>query len=816
MFKNYLLIAWRQILKNKLYAAINTLGLTLGLSIFVFGMLMVDYEQSHDSHWKNADRIYSISTFFSPQANIGVNETFGTFSAFAPFIDREISEIEYTARTITEEFLVSHDNRHFYEEIRFADPGLTRIFDFEYVEGDETAIDDPTGVIITTELATKYFGSEVALGKTLTLDHNVPLRVTAIVRKPPPSTHFTSNFIGSTDFTAIAPLAALNTATGYSLDGNFNNLSSSDFTYVLIPPDKDRAWLQANIDGIYERHYPDKDEERLDGLNVRPIGEANTLIWDAANLPVLEAIQLLGFLVLVVAIVNYTNLATAQSMSRVREIGLRKTMGASRRQLTTQFLVESTCIAAFAMLVAIAGVEVMVPVFNNATGRGMSIDYLGMLPWLAVAVVVVGVVAGAYPARMISRSTPIEALRAGGKTGSQNARFRTGMLILQFSISIFMLAMVMVMYFQNQKIEESSNIYPKSQIITLTRLGIAPIQEKMETLRNELLNLPGIDNVSFSSQVPYIGNNSAFDVTRERGDETQAFLLTQVVIDDRFLDTYEIEILAGRGLSRDIAADSIKAGVFAGNVILNELALQKFGFGSADDAVGKVFYDVSTRRQPRAYTVVGVFPNQNFRGFHNSILPTAFLMQPQQAAQRGPDSYRYASIRVQGDGLARTLDQIENVWDRIIDDYPLQAEFLEDTFGETYVIYTGMTMVFVSFAVVAFTLSLVGLFGLAAFLATARTKEIGIRKVMGARLGQVVRLLVWQFSKPVLWSLPIALPLAYLAARQYLTFFAGRLDAPSAFIAAAGLIGVVVAWAIVGVHAVRIGQRNPIYALRYE
>jgi len=816
MLKNYFVMAWRQILKNKLYAAINILGLVVGLAVFVFGILLVDYERSHDTQWSNADRIFTIGSLFGPKAGVGVSQTDSAYTAFAPFIAAEIDGVEEVARTVGREFLISINDNHYYEHVTFADPSLLKIFDFEYLEGDARALEDPDAVVLTREMATKFFGTGPVLGKVIELDHQLSLQVGAVIEDLPRTTHFRSSLLGMAEMSMLAPLQALHNAIDYDLAGNFRNLSSGDVTYMLVQPDRSRDWLQAGIDAVYEQHFPERGRDFVVGLKVRPIAESNTILWDAIGLPMLDTIRLLGFLVLVVALVNYTNLATAQSMSRGREIGLRKTMGASRAQLIGQFLVESLCMAVLAMLVALALLELLIPAFNTVMDKELAINYATTLPGLIATTIAVGILAGAYPALLITRAAPIDALRDSGGKSAKGSRFRSLMLMLQFAISIYMLAMVMVVYFQNLKIEQASQIYPRSQIISLQRLGVAAIQDRLQTLRNELMKLPGVENVSFSSQLPYLQSNSSFEATPEAGDENQIFLLSQISVDEHFLQTYDIPLLAGRSLSREIAADTIREGVYDANIVVNELALDRLGFGTPEQALGRVFYDDSPDRQSRAYTIVGVTPNQNFQGFHNEIKPTAFLMREAGFDPSRPGAYRYGSVRVAGVGLADTLTRIEDTWDDLIPGYPLQSEFLDDTFNDVYVIYNGFSVAMGGFAFIALSLSLIGLFGLAAFLAQARTKEIGIRKVMGASMGQIIRLLIWQFSRPVIWALLLALPLAYLSADMYLKFFADRIPLPVGIVGFAGLVGVFVAWSIVAVHAVKIAGANPIHALRYE
>lgn len=812
MLKNYLLIAWRQIVKNKLYASINVLGLVTGLSVYVFGSLLVNYENSHDTFFERADEIFTVGSVFDPSAGIGVTMNDSIYSAVGPLIEADVEEVLAVARTVNREFLVSVGDTHYYELIRFADPAFLQIFDLEYLAGDSQALEDPNGVMLSRETAVKFFGRTDVVGEMLTLDHDVNLRVTAVVEELPTNSHFSSAIIGgNVGLTMTAPLAALNKATDWDLAGNWNNLSTGNLTYLLFPEGTTLDDVQRALDGVWEAHYSDDMKEFITEMRARPLVDANTVVWDMVGMPVLESVQILAILVLVVAIVNYTNLATAQSLGRSREVGLRKTMGASQTQLLLQFLVESICIVAISMLIALALMEMIVPVFNEASGRGLSIDYLTTLPWLVVTTLIVGVISGAYPAYLITRTTPITALRQSASSGGKGGIFRSAMLGLQFTISIFMLAMVIVVYAQNQKVSNSSEIYPRSQIITLERLAIDDIQARRETLANEIRRIDGVEHVTFSSQVPFEQSNSYSDYTNTPGDEENTVNLNQIFIEDHFLSAYNIPLLAGRDFDASLAADTVKADVFQANVIVNELAVQRMGLSSPEAAIGHVFYDLPDDREPRAYTIIGVVPSQNFLGFHNEIKAINFMMS---AAE---NNYRIGSVRVAaGVPLADMVSEIEQRWDRLIPEYPLQSGFLDETFADVFDVFNLTTQVLGGFAVIALLLSTIGLFGLAAFMAQSRTKEIGIRKVMGANLAQIVRLLVWQFSKPVMWSLLVALPLAYFGSQVYLDFFADRIEAPAAIVLGSGLAAILFSWTIVGVHAYRVARENPIRALRYE
>jgi putative ABC transport system permease protein len=502
------------------------------------------------------------------------------------------------------------------------------------------------------------------------------------------------------------------------------------------------------------------------------------------GMPVVAVISLLSLLVLVVACVNYTNLSTAQSLGRSREVGMRKTMGASQRQLLGQFLVESLVITAISMVVAIAALELIIPLLNNAANKALKIDYLQTLPWLVLTTVVVGLLAGAYPAWLITRATPIEALRDSARKGKKGARMRAVMIGVQFAISAFMLAVVSIVYVQNEKVKESSYVFPRSEIYTISRLSIDGVQERYEQ------------------------NNATRNVTLQPGDEAGKMSFHVIDITPDFFATYDIPVLAGRGLSRDIGNDKSKEEDETLNIVINELAAEKLGFASAQAAINQRFYWLRDEGINTEFVVVGVVPTQNIVGLFNEVKPFMF--------EYDSDTLRIGSIRISGGNMMDTVAEIEEAWNRVIPEYPMQGRFLDEVFDDVYNILKYMNVALAGFAFVALALALIGLFGLAAFMAAQRTKEIGMRKVLGASTAQIARLLVWQFSKPVLWALAVALPAAFFASTVYLNFFAERIESPILVLIVAGALAVTLAWSTVAGHAIRIARANPIVALRYE
>jgi putative ABC transport system permease protein len=487
---------------------------------------------------------------------------------------------------------------------------------------------------------------------------------------------------------------------------------------------------------------------------------------------------------------------------------MRKTMGAGQRQLLTQFLVESLVITAIAMVIALAALEIIIPLLNNAANKALAINYLQTLPWLVATTVLVGLLAGLYPAWLITRASPIDALRDSARKGKKGSKVRSVMIGGQFAISAFMLALVAIVFMQNEKVKESSYEFPRSEIYTLSRLNVDSIRDRLDTLRHELEALPNVDSVAYASQVPYEQNNSSRSVSVEPGDEAGKFNLQYMSMSPEFLDTYDIQMLAGRELSREISNDAEHEDSETVNVIVNEMALEKLGISSPAAAINQRFYNFSDDGAVPEFVIVGVAPTQNITGLFNAEKPWMYLYNPEYV--------RIGSIRITGGNMMDVVEQIEEVWDRVIPEYPMQGRFLDDTFNDIYNILKFMNMALAGFAFMAFSLALIGLFGLAAFMATQRTKEIGVRKVLGANSFQIARLLVWQFSTPVLWALAIALPAAYFASSVYLNFFADRIHSTIPVLLAAGIVATLLAWGTVAGHAIRIARANPVLALRYE
>lgn len=810
MFISYLKLALRNLVKNRLYACINIGGLAFGISIFVFSSILLNYETNHDNMFSKRDRTFVVGSVFNPESKITISELMNVRAPYGPLFELEIEEAEAVARAYLRHRLLSVDDKGFNIGFRFVDTSFTQIFDFKYLYGDSTAIDDPHGLILTASTAKMIFGRTDVLGEVLELEHRESLHVSAVIEDVAKDSHFNSSFMPNGTLSAVASLALLAKLENFPVEGRWTDFSMFDTTYILLPEQYDRAWLTDQVNTVSDRHAPSDEREYVSALKIMPLVEIHNAVWESMGIPVLESVRLLGILVLLIACVNYTNLAAAQSFGRAREVGLRKTLGATPLQLQAQFLLESITVTFFAMVLSISIIELLIPIYNNLTGKIVELNYTSTLPWLAFTTLFVGLLAGAYPAVLISRLNPIDSLRNILQKGKTGNFIRSTMTAVQFTISIFMLAMVMIIFFQNDKMRENSNIFPKSNIVLLEGIGSQAIQKKHKLLKQELSALKGVSSVTYSRHVPFEQSNPFVKMTPIRGDKTLALNINLRSVDDDFLETYNIRLLSGRTINRSFSNDVYQNNRYQLNIVINELAAKQLGFDSGQDAIGKSVFKIPTQRVPEnhQYTIVGLIPDLNFNGQFTEIKPTAFYIRN--------DMHTYGSIRVDNLNLDKTLSEIDTVWQQVIGDQPIRRKFLDDVFNIMFNIFQMMNSVIAVFSAVALTLALIGLYGLAQFMTQRRTKEIGIRKIMGASTAQIVRLLIWQFSTPILWSLVIALPITYLASNAFLNFFANKITFVIPLILLAAIMAITTAWAIVAAHAINIAKASPIQSLRYE
>jgi putative ABC transport system permease protein len=803
LVSNYILLAFRNLSKNKLYATINIGGLALGLMIYIFGSIIVEYEENHDHMFPKRDQIFTVGSIFAEHSGENILEYPNVRLAYAPLFKKEIKEMIEISRVVLRLNVITSEQTNKFFGVRFADDGFTNIFDFNYLYGDKTALDSENGVIITESTALELFGSADVLGKEFLLNNNYSLIVNAIIKDIAADSQFNSSYIPDTKLTIIASMKAFISETDFKEEGEWTSLEPTDMTFVLLKKNATKEWFQKEVDRVHKTYTPKEQYSYISALKVTELKNNNLSMWSSFGFPIMESISLISLLVLITACLNYTNLGTAQSFGRTREIGLRKTFGAEKRQLITQFLTESFIITLFSMIVAIAAIELIIPFYNNQFNRALSLNYLDILPWLIVTVIIVGVCSGAYSALFVSNLKPINSLKSILIKSPLGNTFRSFMIALQFSISIFLLAMALIIYFQNEKAQGLSTDVPKKNILIVQGIHFDQIKEKRDIFINRVLKLEDVSSVSLSNSIPYW--DSGLNTNFKHVVNSKDVKLTVTSIDDKFFSLYNVNLIAGRDLNSMITNDNYDTNRTEINVVINQLAAQNLGLPRDGSVIGKSFYRSIDSIK---YTIVGLKKDDYFFGMQSKIKPNVFYINN--------DLRKSISIGIDGSKTDQIIKDITIIWNDLYKNHPIQINLLDFYFSLLFGLLNGINMVLALFTVVALCLGLVGLFGLAAFMSQRRTKEIGLRKIMGATVSQVVRLLILQFSKPVMWAILISTPLIYITSDIYINFFPEKIETVIPIIILACGVSILISWLIVSVHAFKIAKAKPIHSLRYE
>ncbi|MFC1542972.1 ABC transporter permease [Candidatus Neomarinimicrobiota bacterium] len=818
MFRHYCLTAIRILKKRLSSTIIQSIGLAIGLTVFMLVQVVAEYEENFDTFFTKSDRIYTAYIHINPRTGLNMKSINGIYTAFQPVMSINVPEVEKSARLLGREHMVKSGDKKFFEALRYVDPDFLEIFDLEFIYGNARgALPDPNSVILSESIARKYFGDANPLGKLITVENQHELQVTGIFADLPPNSHFTTSITSEGSFSMVATTGALNRIEGFDLQGSWRGVSSDNLTYILLAEGTDVARVEESLRSIYDQHLNDQDKEFVDGFGLRPLQKMNLFLWESTGIPAMAAIRILGLIVLMIACLNYTTMAAARGLSRLREVGLRKSIGANRGQLVFQFLVESVFIALIALIIAVVLTKSAVPVIGRTISRPIvfqPLDNPATLGGLVFLMLLTGLFAGGYPAFVISRVKITDALRGEtGRLGKPNV-MRNVLLVIQYTFSVVLVIAVIVTFAQNRKMQAGAFSYHRDHVVNVYRMSGSDIASHFDALRSGWQAIPNVEYVTISSQVPFEQRLAMSQVSPVSGDESRKIDLLRIDIGEDFADTYDLNLLAGRNLTVEYAEDSYRRNEdneYAQsmvNAVINMSVVTAFGYESAEDAVGKFYYEVGDEATDVTYRIVGVFEDVNFLGPHTQIRPTAFYM-PEEVPQ-------VASIRVSTENLPTTLNQIDAVWDRVLPDYPIDRGFLDDRFNEIYTIFQGINAALLAFAVIGVSLALIGLFGMTVFLTDGRTKEIGVRKVLGASVTSLIRMLTWQISRPVLIATIIAEPLAYFATITYLNFFTDRISLSLPFFLEIGLLVMIFPWLIVGIQAYKVSVANPAEVLRYE
>jgi putative ABC transport system permease protein len=824
MFGNYLSAALGNLIRNKLHAAINLFGLALGLATAILIGLYVRDEVTFERFLPNYEQTYrfeSVDTGVDGQRQIFAS----TPHALAANLPEAFPEIDQTARMMAGSYGMRHGDIEAVEATYSVDPNFFQVLGYKLIQGDPAkALATPDSIALSRAMALKYFGTTDCLGMTLELDRKDVVRVGAVFEDLPSNTSlYGIKFLLS----SLVPVSGLAVADK-SPPLPAGQYSTDTRIYIRLKPGASVEAVNARLPGFMDKLYPEDPPGPPPRsaflapiasihLHGRELGDFRA----GSDLATVYAISATGLLVLLVAGINFVNLVTARATRRALEVGVRKAAGATRRQLITQFMGESIAYAFAALLMGMALVELALPSFNGFLDRTIVFGYwrdptlLFGLPALALAI---GLLAGFYPALVLSSFRPAAVLK-GAISAQGSGTLRQVLVVLQYAISIALLIATAVIYRQTNFATESSLHFDKDMIVAVSLGGVpgeavpdghyAYDQATVERMRDRFAAIPGVKAAADSWVVPDANGTAITGWHPANNPGGQPINAGRVVQGFGFFELYGIQPIAGRSFSRDHGEDAAaETPEVEGTAVINESAVRSFGFASPQAALGQeVGMDIDDNRiQQRR--IVGVVPDFPLATIRTRIPPTVFMIEPDWSA--------FLNVKLSGDKVPETLAAIDRIWKEMVPNRPIQRQFIDDRIEHLYRDITRQGEVFAGFALVAVLIACLGLFGLAAFTAERRTKEIGIRKAMGASTQDILKLLVWEFAKPVLIANAIAWPLAYLVMSRWLEGFAYRIALDPLLFVGAGLIALAIASATTLYHALQVARSRPVMALRYE
>ena len=806
MLRNYLRVTLRNLLRQKGFSAINIAGLATGMGAFVLIMLFVQNELTFDRHHESADRVYRIE--LDAQVMGQAVTTTNTPIPLTRALMDEVPGIE-TASHIDgfPRILVSNGDKSFYEDDYFlADSTIFDILSLPLVKGDpKTALAEPNTMLITDDAARRYFGDEDPIGKRLEVDNRTEFVVTGVILPVTDRSHFRPSLIGS-----------------FSSSPRYNDsewLNNTIYTYIRLQPNADVKEVESSLDNLVLKYVAPRIEQVMGGswddavaaglkygFRLQPVkdiylrSKATDQIGPTGDMRYVYILSIIAVFVLVIACINFVNLTTARGAGRAREVGLRKVLGSERTQLVIQFLGESTLVVAISMLLALGLVGVALPWFNGVSGAS-----LVLAPWVYVALVaitiVTGLASGMYPALVLSSFKPAAALQGSFIKGGKGATLRSALVVLQFVISVALLAGTGIVYNQLRFLQNRDVGFEKNQVLVLP-IETQEFLNTFDAFRDEAIRQTGIVSVASSSGMPgpnHIHQTTAFRGEGKAADDIMLSALAEVSYD--YVPTLGLTMLEGRNFTADLETD-------AENFLISEAAAAEIGW-SPQEAVGKQLIQVGGNLDDtdRIGQVIGVFKNAHFNSLHQEVQPVILGMRANR---------RYVPVRFGPEQTSEVLASLEALWSRFEPGYPFRYYFLDDDYARFYEQENRLGQILGYFTVLAIIISCLGLFGLSSYVTTLRRKEIGVRKVLGASVASVVLLLSREFTKLVLIACLVAFPIAYLAMRSWLQSFAYAADIGWVTFVAAGAAALIIAWITVGYQSIKAAVSDPVRSLRYE
>jgi ABC-type antimicrobial peptide transport system permease subunit len=788
MIRNYTISFIRFLRKHKAYSINNIIGLSIGMASAVLIYLWILDELSFDKFHENYYNISRIvSTWDNADGDISIT---ATAAPLAPKFEESFPEILESARFSPAESdkLISYGENKYYEsDVAFADKEFFRIFTHPFIRGSS---DNPyptvNSAVITEKIAQKYFGEEDPVGKMITLDEEILITIGGVIENVPANSHLHFDILFNFE---LMP----------SLGWNLHWENNSIFAYVLMSDNFDYPSLKTRIDtltrelyshGTYEFHL-----QPLSDVHLRSSFDIDIYGHTEPTYQYISIFALIGTFILLISVINYINLSTALSTIRSREVSVRKVFGAGRPQLIRQFIGESLLLSLLAYLIAMLVVEFTLPQFNQFTGKEVSVNYsdasftIGML----IILVFTGIFSGAYPSLYLSSYIPVKILQGDVKAGP--VTFRRILVILQFSAALVMIICAGIVFRQLGYIQSRNLGLDTDQVIYCNVKG--SMSEKYHAFRQELLKYPGIKGVANSSSLPTWNDQGTYWMGWDGKNEEDEIFMDINKVDYGFVSTFGIEMAEGRNFSMDRPADSTC-------FILNESAIRVM---QMEDPIGKRFMLWGVEGQ-----IIGVMKDFNFKSLHKEIEPLClFMTNPYHN-----EIYGYIYIKLDGNDIRKTLNVIESTWKDINPYYPLDYTFLDEKYDALYISESRMRSLFTIFAILSIFLSCLGLYGLSAFMAEKRIREIGIRKALGARPWQIMTVFSWDALKWILISNLIAWPIAWLYMKHWLNDFAYKTKVSPMIFILSSLVVLAIALAALSFQALKVSRSNPAVSIKHE
>ena len=807
MIKNYIKTAFRNLLKNKGFTAINVLGLALGLATCLLIVFYVFDELSFDKYNLNADRIYRVNN----DIKFGGNE--GSYAVApapaAATLKADFPEIEQVARVRNQGGnQVKKGTQNIQENAMvFADPTLFSVFTLPMISGDpKTALKDPHTVVITEKIAEKYFNSANAVGKVLTFNDTALYKVTGVIKNVPSQSHFHFDF-----FISMSTLAESRENAWFSI--NFN-------TYILFRPGADIAAFKAKLPAFMVRHAGPQLRDILHlsfaqleqggsyfKFSLTPLTKIHLQSNSQAELEANGSIQTvyifsaIAVLILLIACVNFMNLSTARSSNRAKEVGVRKVLGSARKHLIAQFLTESIIVTLAGAVIAVFAAWGMLGLFNNLSGKELAITpqiLAWLVPLMILFIVVVGCLAGSYPALYLSSFQPIEVLKGKLAAGFKGSTLRNVLVVGQFVISIGLIIGTLVIYNQLKYIENRDIGFNRDRVLIVWDTW--SMGKKAKTFKEEIKRMAGVQNATMTYFLPTDGANNNSSVFKDPVlDQKRAVLTSTWEVDPDYIPTLNMKVIAGRNFSRQMSTDSTA-------VIVNEAAEKLLAFPNPLDQKLYVPQD-NMAKIMKPYHIVGVIKDFNFKSLRENVTPMVLF---------NSDNTGALCIRMKSGNIKEVLGQVKAKWASFSPNHEFNYSFMDKDFEKLYNAEQRTGQIAITFTSLAIIIACLGLFGLAAYAAEQRTKEIGIRKVLGANVSNIVGLLSKDFIRLVLIAILVAVPLAWYFMHRWLQGFAYHQNVQWWIMAVAGFGAIAIAFVTVSFQSIKAALTNPVKSLRSE